>query len=63
MERLSGCCEAKAGREKVKKKSKPAAVSDFFVMEEYVSLLWDSIVFTSIQVLLVFGRTCIEVYL
>jgi hypothetical protein len=39
MERLSGGCAAEAGREKDKKKSKHAAISEVFIMVENVAML------------------------
>ena len=44
MERLSGCCAAKAGMEKDKKKSKQAAISELLIMVENVALLGVKIV-------------------
>ncbi len=44
MERLSGCCAAKAGMEKDKKKSKKATIGELLIMVENVALLGVKIV-------------------
>ncbi len=63
MERLSGCCAAEAGREKDKKKSKPAAISEVFIMVKNVALLWGAKIALTFNTGSTSGSgACIEIY-